>query len=192
MSAGAALRRKRPAKRATYRDVLDAPAHMVAEIVEGALHLQPRPAGRHTLAGSSLGVEIGGPFQRGRGGPGGWWILDEPELHFGEDILVPDLAGWRRERMPTVPDDAWFTLAPDWVCEILSPSTRKFDLEEKRPIYAREGIGHLWLVDPSARTLEAFRLADGDWSAAGSASEAEPVSFPPFEAVSFPLDALWP
>ena len=192
MSAGAALRRKRPAKRATYRDVLDAPAHMVAEIVEGALHLQPRPAGRHTLAGSSLGVEIGGPFQRGRGGPGGWWILDEPELHVGEDILVPDLAGWRRERMPTVPDDAWFTLAPDWVCEILSPSTRKFDLEEKRPIYAREGIGHLWLVDPSARTLEAFRLVDGDWSAAGSASEAEPVSFPPFEAVSFPLDALWP
>ena len=192
MSAGAALRRKRPAKRATYRDVLDAPAHMVAEIVEGALHLQPRPAGRHTLAGSSLGVEIGGPFQRGRGGPGGWWILDEPELHFGEDILVPDLAGWRRERMPTVPDDAWFTLAPDWVCEILSPSTRKFDLEEKRPIYAREGIGHLWLVEPSARTLEAFRLADGDWSAAGSASDAEPVSFPPFDAVSFPLDALWP
>ncbi|MDE0409348.1 MAG: Uma2 family endonuclease [Alphaproteobacteria bacterium] len=192
MSAGAALRRKRPAKRATYRDVLDAPAHMVAEIVEGALHLQPRPAGRHTLAGSSLGVEIGGPFQRGRGGPGGWWILDEPELHFGEDILVPDLAGWRRERMPTVPDDAWFTLAPDWVCEILSPSTRKFDLEEKRPIYAREGIGHLWLVDPSARTLEAFALSGGAWSAAGSASEAEPVSFPPFEAVSFPLDALWP
>ena len=192
MSAGAALRRKRPAKRATYRDVLDAPAHMVAEIVEGALHLQPRPAGRHTLAGSSLGVEIGGPFQRGRGGPGGWWILDEPELHFGEDILVPDLAGWRRERMPTVPDDAWFTLAPDWVCEILSPSTRKFDLEEKRPIYAREGIGHLWLVEPSARTLEAFALSGGAWSPAGSASGAEPVSLPPFEAVAFPLDALWP
>ena len=192
MSAGTALRRKRPAKRATYRDVLDAPAHMVAEIVEGALHLQPRPAGRHTLAGSSLGDELVSPYQKGRGGPGGWWILDEPELHFGEDILVPDLAGWRRERMPTVPDDAWFTLAPDWVCEILSPSTRKFDLEEKRPIYAREGIGHLWLVDPSARTLEAFALSGGAWSAAGSASEAEPVSFPPFEAVSFPLDALWP
>ena len=192
MSAGAALRRKRPAKRATYRDVLDAPAHMVAEIVEGALHLQPRPAGRHTLAGSSLGDELVSPYQKGRGGPGGWWILDEPELHFGEDILVPDLAGWRRERMPTVPDDAWFTLAPDWVCEILSPSTRKFDLEEKRPIYAREGIGHLWLVDPSARTLEAFALSGGAWSAAGSAREAEPVSFPPFEAVSFPLDALWP
>ena len=192
MSAGAALRRKRPAKRATYRDVLDAPAHMVAEVVAGALHLQPRPASRHTLAGSSLGVEIGGPFQRGRGGPGGWWILDGPELHFGEDILVPDLAGWRRERMPDYPDTPYFTLAPDWVCEVLSPSTRKFDLEEKRPIYAREGIGHLWLVDPSAHTLEAFSLADGDWSAAGSTSGAAPVSLPPFEAVSFPLDALWP
>ena len=192
MSAGAALRRKRPAGRATYRDVLEAPRHMVAEIVAGALHLQPRPAGRHTLAGSSLGVAIGSPFQWGRGGPGGWWILDEPELHFGEDILVPDLAGWRRERMPTVPDEAWFTLAPDWVCEILSPSTRKFDLEEKRPIYARQGIGHLWLVDPSARTLEAFALHEGAWSPTGSASDAEPVSFPPFDAITFPLDALWP
>ena len=188
MSAGAALRRKR----ATYRDVLEAPRHMVAEIVAGALHLQPRPAGRHTLAGSSLGVEVGGPFQRGRGGPGGWWILDEPELHFDEDILVPDLAGWRRERMPTVSDDAYFTLPPDWVCEVLSPSTRKFDLEEKRPIYAREGIGHLWLVDPSARTLEAFALSDGAWLPTGSASDAEPVSFPPFEAIAFPLNALWP
>ena len=192
MSAGAALRRKRPAKRATYRDVLEAPRHMVAEIVAGALHLQPRPAGRHTLAGSSLGVAIGSPFQWGRGGPGGWWNLDEPELHFGEDILVPDLAGWRRERMPTVPDDAYFTLPPDWVCEVLSPSTRKFDLEEKRPVYAREGIGHLWLVDPSARTLEAFALSGGAWLPTGSASDAEPVSFPPFEAIAFPLDALWP
>ncbi len=192
MSARAALGRKQPARRATYQDVLDAPAHMVAEIVAGALHLQPRPAGGHTLAGSSLGVEIGGPFQRGRGGPGGWWILDEPELHFGENILVPDLAGWRRERMPAVPDDPYFTLAPDWVCEILSPSTRRFDLEEKRPIHAREGVGHLWLVDPAARLLEAFALADGDWAPAGRAKNAEPVSLPPFEAVAFPLDALWP
>ena len=192
MSAGAALRRKKPAGRATCRDVLEAPAHMVAEIVDGALHLQPRPAGRHTLAGSSLGVAIGSPFQLGQGGPGGWWILDEPELHFGEDILVPNLAGWRRERLPAVPDDAYFTLAPDWVCEILSPSTRKFDLEEKRPIYAREGIGHLWLVDPSARTLEALAFSGGAWSPAGSAQNDDTVSLPPFEAVAFPLDALWP
>ena len=192
MSTGAALRRKRPVRKATYRDVLDAPAHMVAEIVRGALHLQPRPASRHTLAGSSLGIEIGGPFQRGRGGPGGWWILDEPELHFGGDILVPDLAGWRRERMPEYPDTPWFTLAPDWVCEILSPSTRKLDLEEKRPIYAREGVSHLWFVDPAARTLEAFALEGGAWTPAGAARENEPVRLPPFEAVTFPLGALWP
>ncbi len=192
MSTGAALRRKRPVRKATYRDVLDAPAHMVAEIVRGALHLQPRPAVRHAIAGSSLGMALGSPFQWGRGGPGGWWILDEPELHFGEDILVPDLAGWRRERMPKPPDEAYFTLAPDWVCEILSPSTRKLDLEEKRPVYAREGVGHLWFVDPAARTLEAFALEGGAWTPAGAARENEPVRLPPFEAVAFPLGALWP
>ena len=192
MSAGATLRRSGLTRRATYRDVLNAPPHAVAEIVEGALHLQPRPAIRHAVAGSSLGDELVSPFQKGRGGPGGCWILDEPELHFGEDILVPDLAGWRRERLPEPPDEAFFTLAPDWVCEVLSPSTRKFDLEEKRPVYAREGVGHLWLVDPSARTLEAFALLDGQWPPAASAKEDEPISFPPFEAVTFPLGALWP
>ena len=105
---------------------------------------------------------------------------------------MPDLAGWRHERMPAVPDDPYFTLAPDWVCEILSPATRQFDLEEKRPIYAREGVGHLWFVDPAARLLEAFALVNGDWTPAGRAEDAAPVSLPPFEAVSFPLDALWP
>jgi len=191
MSAGAALR-KRKAGRATYRDVLDAPAHMVAEIVEGALHMQPRPAMPHALAGLSLGDELVSPFQKGRGGPGGWWIVAEPELHFGEDILVPDLAGWRRERMPDYPDTPWCALAPDWVCEILSPSTRKFDLEEKRPVYAREGVRHLWFVDPATRTLEAFALHEGAWTLAGRAQDAEAVSLPPFEAIAFPLDALWP
>ena len=192
MSARRALRRRIPARKATYRDVLEAPPHMVAEIVKGALHTQPRPASRHALAGSSLGDELVSPFQKGRGGPGGWWIVYEPELHFGEDILVPDFAGWRRERMPDYPDTPYFTLAPDWVCEILSPSTRTFDMEEKRPIYAREGVGHLWFVDPAARTLEAFALQDGAWTPAGSAREDEPVAFPPFQAVTFPLDALWP
>ena len=138
---GAAARRgeSEAPRRATYRDVLDAPAHRVAEIVDGTLYAQPRPAARHALASSYLGDELVGPFGKGRGGPGGWWIIDEPELHLGEDILVPDLAGWRRERMPDYPDAAYFTLAPDWVCEVLSPSTRKLDLHGKRPIYAREG-----------------------------------------------------
>ncbi len=192
MSAGASLRQPHPARRATYQDVLDAPPHKVAEIVDGALHLQPRPAIRHAVAGSSLGGELVGPFQKGRGGPGGWWILDGPELHFGEDILVPDLAGWRRERLAEPPDEAFFTLAPDWVCEVLSPSTRRFDLEEKRPVYAREGIAHLWFVDPLARMLEAFALRDGAWAPVAAAKDNEPVSFPPFEAVTFSLGALWP
>ena len=192
MKAKSALRRQPPVRRATYRDVLNAPPHMVAEIVRGALHTHPRPAVRHAIAGSSLGMAIGTPFQWGRGGPGGWWIVDEPELHFGDDVLVPDLGGWRRERLPEPPDEAYFTLPPDWVCEILSPSTRKFDLEEKRPVYAREGVCHLWFVDPSARTLEAFALGDGEWTPAGAARGDEPVSLPPFEAVTFPLGALWP
>ncbi len=158
MTADATVPRKRPACKATYRDVLDAPPHMVAEIVDGVLHLQRRPPTLAALAKTALASEIGVPFRMGRNGPGGWWIVNEPELHFGEDIVVPDIAGWRRERMPTVADVAFLTLAPDWVCEVLSPSTRKLDLEGKRPVYAREGVGHLWFVDPAARTLEAFAL----------------------------------
>ncbi|MCY3830016.1 MAG: Uma2 family endonuclease [Rhodospirillaceae bacterium] len=183
---------ERPARRATYQDVIDAPAHMVAEIVEGALYTHPRPAPPHALASSSLGVELGSPFQRGRGGPGGWWIIDEPELHLGEDILVPDIAGWRRERMPDFPDTAFFTLAPDWVCEVLSPSTRDLDRHGKRPVYAREGVAHLWFIDPVARDLEAFELRNGEWVLIATARNDDPVSIPPFEAISFPLDALWP
>ena len=178
--------------RATYQDVLDAPARRVAEIVDGTLYTHPRPAMPHALASSALGNDLGNPFQFGRGGPGGWWIIDEPELHFGEDILVPDLAGWRRERMPDYPDTAYVTLAPDWVCEVLSASTRRLDLHEKRPVYAREGIGHLWLIEPTDRTLEAFVLRDGQWVLIGSAKDDEPVSIPPFDAITFSLGDLWP
>ena len=180
-----------PAARATYRDVLDAPEHMVAEIIGGTLHTHPRPAPRHAVASSRLGIELGGPFDRGRGGPGGWWILDEPELHLGEEILVPDLAGWRRERMPELPDTAYFTLAPDWTCEVLSASTRKLDLVRKRPIYAREGVPHLWLVDPVERILEAFELHEGRWTLIASVEDDESVSIAPFEAVTFSLGELW-
>ena len=177
---------------ATYQDVLDAPAHRVAEIVDGALHTNPRPAAPHTRASSSMGVKIGGPFDYDRGGPGGWWILDEPELHLGDDVLVPDLAGWRRERMPTYPDTAYFTLAPDWACEVLSASTRRLDLHGKRPIYAREGVGHLWLVDPEDRTLEAFELRSGEWVLIATAKDDDSVCIRPFDAVTFSLGDLWP
>ncbi len=177
---------------ATYQDVLDAPPQMVAEIVHGALELHPRPAFRHARSASALGGRIGNPFDFGEGGPGGWWILDEPELHLGGDVLVPDIAGWRRERMPVFPDAPWVDLAPDWVCEVLSPSTRKLDLTGKREAYAREGVGHLWFVDPDARTLEAFGLRDGAWVLLGALKDDEPVRLAPFDAVEFPLGALWP
>ena len=179
-------------RRAAYQDVLDAPAHRVAEIVDGTLYTWPRPAPPHAVASSRLGFDLVGPFDRGRGGPGGWWIIDEPELHLAEDILVPDLAGWRRERMAELPDAAYFTLAPDWVCEVLSASTRRFDLHGKRPIYAREGVGHLWLVDPADRTLEAFELREGQWVLIASAQDDDPVSIRPFDAVTFSLGDLWP
>ena len=178
-------------RRATYQDVLDAPAHLVAEIVDGALYTHPRPAMPHALASSRLGGELTGPFDRGRGGPGGWWIIDEPELHLGEDIVVPDLAGWRRERMPEYPDTAYVTLAPDWICEVLSASTRRFDLHGKRPIYARESVAHLWLVDPTDRTLEAFELRAGHWVLIASAKDDDPISVRPFDAITFSLGGLW-
>ena len=194
-STNAATRRRDaapPQRRATYQDVLDAPAHRVAEIIDGVLYTQPRPASPHALATSSLGSDLTAAFQFGRGGPGGWWIIDEPELHLDEDILVPDLAGWRRERMPDYPDVAYFTLAPDWVCEVLSASTRKIDLHGKRPIYAREGVAHLWLIDPVDRTLEAFELRNGKWVLIATATDDDSVQVRPFEAITFSLADLWP
>lgn len=182
-----------PKRRATYEDVLAAPPHVVAEVLLGVLHVHPRPAGRHTLAASHLGFELGGPFDRGRGGPGGWIILDEPELHLADDIVVPDLAGWRRERMPRVPDMPFFALAPDWVCEVLSPGTEATDRSDKMPIYAREGVRHAWLVDPIAKTLEVFRLRRPKPSKvlAGVWRDDANVRAAPFDAIELELAALW-
>ncbi|MDE0348003.1 MAG: Uma2 family endonuclease [Boseongicola sp.] len=183
---------RKETRRAAYQDVLDAPPHKVAEVIAGRLHTHPRPASRHAWASSGIGAKISPPFNYGDGGPGGWWIVFEPELHLAEDIVVPDLAGWRRETMPEYPDAAYFMIAPDWVCEVLSPSTRRLDLSEKRALYAREGVRHLWFVDPDARTLEAFELRDGQWVLLATLADDAPVSLPPFDAITFPLDALWP
>jgi len=159
---------------AHYEDLFDLPENMVGEIIDGQMHTQPRPAPAHALATSNLGVELGQPFGRGRGGPGGWWILDEPELHLNADIFVPDLAGWRRERMPNLPKTAWFEMAPDWVCEVLSPATARTDRILKLPRYAAAGIAHCWLIDPEVRKsvpwkLSPIRTVIGCCSAPGAA-----------------------
>ena len=179
-------------RRATYQDVLDAPPYKVAEVVDGTLYIFDRPAYPHVLASSTLGRYIGTPFNDGRGGPGGWWIVNEPQIHLGEDIVVPDIAGWRRERMPVFPDTAYTTLAPDWVCEVLSPSTRKLDLGGKSAVYARAGVRTIWFVDPIARSLEAKVLRGGKWMEIATLHDDATVSLPPFEAISFSLGDLWP
>jgi Uma2 family endonuclease len=179
-------------KQATYDDVLNAPDNKVAEILDGQLFLSPRPASRHALATSRLLSFLGDPFDRGRGGPGGWWILVEPELHFDKQVVVPDLAGWRRERMPSLPDVAWFGLAPDWICEVLSPSTARIDRTRKLRIYAEAGVAHAWLVDPIQRTLEALRLRDGAWVIAQVIAGEETAGVEPFETVPLELGRLWP
>jgi len=178
-------------KRATYADVLAAPRHLVAEILTGELHLQPRPGTAHAAATSALGVELGSPFGRGRGGPGGWLIVDEPELHLGDDILVPDLAGWRREKLPKLPDAPYVSVAPDWVCEALSPATAQLDRTKKRPAYAREGVRWLWFIDAVARTLEAFELSNGRFSVIGSWADDARARIAPFDAIEFDLAVLW-
>jgi Uma2 family endonuclease len=184
-----------PAKRrATYDDVLSAPPHRVAEVIEGELILSPRPAGPHSVAASALGEELGPPFKRGRGGPGGWIILDEPELHLRPDILVPDLAGWRRTTMPAVANEAYFSVRPDWVCEVLSPSTERVDRGDKIRLYARAGVGHAWLVNPLQRTLEVLRLSSvtpAEWLTLGVFRDDARVRAEPFEAFDLELAVLW-
>jgi Uma2 family endonuclease len=178
-------------RRATYEDLLQVPHHQVAEIVDGDLYASPRPASRHALAASSLYGTIGPPFHGGRGGPGGWWILFEPELHLGGDVLVPDLAGWRRERMPEFPDVPAFTLAPDWLCEVVSPSTERLDRAKKMAAYARERVAHLWLLNPLSRTLEAYRLSGDRWLLLATHEGGGNVRAEPFEAVELELGPLF-
>ena len=178
-------------KVATYDDVLAASPHMVAEIVDGDLILSPRPASRHAAAASTLSEELGPPFKRGRGGPGGWLIIYEPELHFASNVLVPDLAGWRRERMALLPDAPFITLAPDWICEVLSPGSARFDRKKKMPLYGDVGVRNAWLLDPVERTLEVYRLADAHWSLLTTYSDDERVRAEPFDAIELELGLLW-
>ena len=181
-----------PARRpATYADIVALPENVVGEIVNGELVVSPRPAPRHATVTSSLGGILVPPYRFGDGGPGGWQILDEPELHLGDDVLVPDLAGWRSERLPSVPEEAYFTLPPDWVCEVLSPSTSRVDRTRKLPIYARAAVPYAWLIDPATQTLEVYRLESGHWMVVATHGGDEQVRAVPFDAIELDLSRLW-
>ena len=183
----------RPAHRfATYADIEALPPNIVGEIIDGALVTHPRPSPRHAVASFALGGVLTDPFQKGSGGPGGWVFFAEPEVHLGSHFLVPDVAGWRRERLSTYPETNYFETAPDWICEILSGSTERRDRGRKRWIYAEFGVGHLWLLDPRVQVLEAFALSGREWSLIGTWTADDSVCAPPFEAVPFPLADLWP
>lgn len=185
-----------PKRKATYEDLMQVPEWKVAEIIDGELIVSPRPATPHAYTGSTMGIDIGGAFGGPPGAPekpGGWWILVEPELHFGEDVLVPDWAGWRRDRMPMIPNAAFITQAPDWVCEVISPSTGQIDRARKMRIYAREGVAHLWLIEPLARTLEVYRLDETEhlWVVVENSGGEDVVRAAPFDAVALDLARWW-
>jgi Uma2 family endonuclease len=176
---------------ATYADIEALPENMVGEIIFGVLHAHPRPTPRHGVASGRLQTELTFPFDYGRGGPGGWIFIVEPELHLGQHVVVPDIGGWRRERLTPFPETAFIETPPDWLCEILSPSTQQIDRTDKLAVYATAGVSYCWYVDPIARTLEVLALTGGKWLFEATFKDADPVSAPPFEAHTFPLDVLW-
>ena len=181
-------------RRATYQDVLDAPPNMIAEVILGTLHTQPRPAIPHAIVSTNLGALMTSRFRFGGDGPGEWVILDEPELHLGAepDILVPDLAAWRRERLDASALKApWIATAPDWICEVLSPSTQAIDRAEKMAIYLRERVSHVWLIDPLERLVEIYRHNGASWLRAAVHHGDETVRAEPFESVEMQLSWLW-
>jgi Uma2 family endonuclease len=180
-------------RRATYEDLMQVPDHLVAEIIDGELITSPRPALPHARAASAMLQDLA-PFDRRPGhpsGPGGWWILTEPELHFKDDVLVPELAGWRHERMPAIPAAPYAELAPDWVCEVVSPRTGRIDRSRKMGIYGRESVRHLWLVDPLARTLEVYRLDAARWVVVSTHGGDDVVRAEPFDAIELAIDRWW-
>lgn len=181
-----------PAKqKATYNDLYNVPDNMTGEIIDGELHAMPRPSPKHAKVISDLGVIIGGPYRFGRGGPGGWIILYEPELQLGEHTLVPDLAGWKKERFPSSVTTNWIGVSPDWICEVLSPSTIRLDKTKKMPIYAKHNVNYLWLIHPIDKTLDVFKLVSGGWHLLNAFVENDIVKAEPFQEIEINLGELW-
>ncbi|MBZ4417322.1 Uma2 family endonuclease [Myxococcus sp. RHSTA-1-4] len=178
-------------KPATYEDIEALPVGWVGEIIEDELYAFPRPASPHLRVASRLGALLAMRFEMAQGGPGGWWFFDEPELHFGRNVVVPDLAGWRRERVPEPPNAPWLTIAPDWLCEVLSPSTWSVDVQRKMPLYHREGVEHAWIIDPAQRTLEIYRRGTYGWIRAELYGGDDIVRVEPFDAIPLDLGLLW-
>jgi Uma2 family endonuclease len=178
-------------KRATYEDLNGIPENMTGEIIDGELWVTPRPSREHVNASSSVGYKIGPPYQFGEGGPGGWIILIESEIKLGENILVPDLAGWRKERFPVGEEHNWISVAPNWVCEVLSPGTLRKDRVTKMSFYLEHAIAYYWLIDPAARTLEVLRFEDGKWVIAGVYEEDDRMRAEPFQEIEINLGDLW-
>jgi Uma2 family endonuclease len=178
-------------KKACYEDLYSIPENMTGEIIDGELIATPRPSRSHVFTASGLDKEIGPPYQLGRGGPGGWIILVEPEIMLQENIVVPDLAGWRKERFPFREEHNSISVAPNWVCEVLSPGTVQVDKIRKMPLYARHSVEHAWLIDPIARTMDVFRLESGRWSLLGSFAEKDKARVEPFQEIEINLEDLW-
>ena len=176
---------------ATYADLEALPPNVIGQILYGVLHAHPRPAPRHGVAAGQLQTEVTNPFGRRTGGPGGWIFIVEPELHLGPHVVVPDIAGWKTERLTPFPIKAYIETPPDWLAEILSPSTQAIDRTDKLSVYAEYGVQHCWYVDPIAKTLEVMELTSGKWLLLAALKDAAPVCQPPFEAHTFPLDNLW-
>lgn len=179
-------------KQATYEDLYSIPENMTGEIIDGELFVTPRPSRKHGLCATALGAAVTAPYQFGQGGgPGGWVFIIEPEIGLGQDILVPDLAGWKRELFPFQEQVNWISVAPNWVSEILSPSTSRSDKVKKMPIYARHGVEHIWLIDPVAMSVDAFRLESGRWFLLGSFAQDDKMRIEPFQEIEINLGDLW-
>lgn len=179
-------------KRDLYAELERLPESLTGEILNGQLYAHPRPSGKHILVASNLGIEIGGPYHRGKGGPGGWWILQEPEVHFvlDREVAVPDVAGWRKENLPEIPESHKFAVVPEWICEVFSPSTEGVDREIKMPLYAQYGVKYLWLVHPIKKTLATYKLVGNEWQSQGIFESGSSVSVEPFEQIEFTVDDL--
>jgi Uma2 family endonuclease len=186
------MSRRRLDRPATWADLEQVPEGLIGEIIAGELIVTPRPNLPHTAAAADLQGELYGPFRRGVGGPGGWLILPEPRIQFVEDVRVPDLGGWKKERWTDPPRQGGpIKVSPDWICEVISPSTEAEDRTRKMRLYARHEVRHYWLLNPYVRTLEAYRLEAGRWVLIGSHTGPERVRVEPFDAIELDLALFW-